>query len=107
MFGQLILIFELEVKLTPYGDFQDDFRVRVDFIDHIVRGALSPPHTSRALGSATQGHAQDRDLRAAIDIPKEKTQLRQTYSRRSARVATRPKSQSAPPHIRYSQTMID
>jgi hypothetical protein len=31
-----------------------------------VRGALSAPHTSRALESATQGHTQDRDSRAAL-----------------------------------------
>jgi hypothetical protein len=31
--------------------------VFVQPFDHTVRGALSPPHTSRAPGSATQGHA--------------------------------------------------
>jgi hypothetical protein len=77
--------------------------VRASLFDYTVRGALSPPHTSRALGSATQGHARDRDLslilRAAQGNPQDKRPFRQTYSGRSARVATRPESQAAPPHI--------
>ncbi len=32
--------------------------------DHTVRGALSPPHTSRAPGFATQDHAQAQDSNA-------------------------------------------
>ncbi len=61
--------------------------------------SLSPPHTSRALGSATQGHARDRDSRAALGNPQDKGQFRQTYSGRSARVVTRPESQAASPDI--------
>ncbi len=38
-----------------------DFRERAATFDHTVRGALSPPHTSRAPGFATQ----DRDSNAA------------------------------------------
>jgi hypothetical protein len=75
------------------------FRVRAAIIDHTVPGALFPPHTSRALGSATQGHARDRDSRAALRSPQDKRPIRQTYSGRSARIATRPESQAAPPHI--------
>ena len=55
------------------------------------------PHL-KALGSATQGQARDRDSRAALGNPQDMRQLRQTYSGRSARVATRPESQAAPPH---------
>ena len=55
------------------------------------------PHL-KALGSATQGQARDRDSRAALGNPQDKRHLRQTYSGRSARVATRPESQAAPPH---------
>ncbi len=42
-----------------------EFRDRVAMFDHTVRGALSPPHTERAPGFATQDHAQARDLNAA------------------------------------------
>ena len=73
--------------------------VCVQPFDHTVRGALSPPHTSRALGSTPQGHARDRDSRAALGNPQDTRHIRQTYSGRSARVATRPESQAAPPHI--------
>ncbi len=58
------------------------------------------PHL-RALGSATQGQARDRDSRAALDNllnRRDKKQLQQTYSGRSAGAATRPESQAAPPH---------
>jgi hypothetical protein len=54
--------------------------------------------TSQALGSATQGQARDRDSRAALGKPQDKRHVRQTYLGRSARVATRPESQVAPPH---------
>ncbi len=37
-----------------------DFSVRAALFDHTVRGALSPPHASRALGSATQGRLSAR-----------------------------------------------
>ncbi len=60
-------------------------------------GALSPP--LKALGSATQGQARDRDSRAAQDNPQDMRHIRQTYSGRSARVATRPESKAAPPLI--------
>ncbi len=36
-----------------------DFRVHAALLDHTVLGALSPPHTSRALGWTTQRQAQD------------------------------------------------
>ena len=65
--------------------------------DHTVRGALSPPHTSRALGSATQGHARDRDLRAALGCARQRSG-QEAHSGRSTMVATRPESQAAPPH---------
>ncbi len=46
-----------------------DFLERAALFDHTVRVALSPPHTSRALESATQGHAMPkteiRNLRQA------------------------------------------
>jgi hypothetical protein len=71
------------------------FRERIALLDHTVRGALSPPHTARALGSATQGHSRDRDSRAALGNPQKKRHIRQTYSGRSARDATRPESQAA------------
>ena len=45
--------------------FEVDFRVRAAIFDHTVRGALSPPHTSRAPGFATQDHARARDSNAA------------------------------------------
>ncbi len=41
------------------------FRERAAIFYHTVRGALSPPHTSRAPGFATQDHAQARDSNAA------------------------------------------
>jgi hypothetical protein len=42
-----------------------DFRERAAILDHTIRGALSPPNTSRVPGSATQCHAQARDSNAA------------------------------------------
>jgi hypothetical protein len=72
--------------------------------DIFARGAhLSPPRTSRALGWATQGHARDRDARAALGSPRgseaardrdsraaignpqDKRHIRQSCSGRSAR----------------------
>ncbi len=41
-----------------------DFRERAATFNHGVRGALSPPHTSRAPGYATQDHARGRDSNA-------------------------------------------
>ncbi len=43
----------------------DDFRERTAMFDHTVWGALSPPHTSRALGFTTQDHALARESNAA------------------------------------------
>jgi hypothetical protein len=98
------------------NDFYD-FRVRAAFFCSLsttlfgVTSALSPPRTSRVLGSAIQGHARDRDSdlraadlpdqdsRAALGNPQDKKQLWHTYSGRCARVATRPESQVTPPHI--------
>ncbi len=40
------------------------------------------------------GHALDRELRAALGNPQDKRRIRQTYSRRSARIAT--KSETRP-----------
>ncbi len=75
------------------------FRVRAALFDHTVWGALPLPTPQiRALETAAQGYARDRGSRAAIDNPKDMRQLRQTHSRRSARVVTRPESQAAPPH---------
>ncbi len=66
-------------------------------------GCPFPSTHLKALGSETQGHARDRDSRAALGNPQDKRHKlphnRQTYSGRSSRVATRPESQSAPPHI--------
>ncbi len=42
-----------------------DFRERAAIFDHTVRGALSPPHTSRAPGFATKDQASARDSNAA------------------------------------------
>ncbi len=42
-----------------------DFRERAAIFDHTVRGAVSPPHNSKALGFATQDHARARDSNAA------------------------------------------
>ncbi len=50
--------------------------------DHTVRGALSPPHTSRALESASEGQARDRDSRAALGNPQDTSHILLTYSRR-------------------------
>ncbi len=48
------------------GDFpSSDIRERAATFDHTVRGALSPPHTSRAPGFATQDHARVGDSNAA------------------------------------------
>jgi hypothetical protein len=48
-----------------------DFRERAAMFDHTVRGALSPLHTSRAPGFATQDHAQARELNAAQSLTQE------------------------------------
>ncbi len=45
-------------------------RVRAAWFDRTVRGAHSLPHTSRAIDSATQGGARDRDWRAAPGKPR-------------------------------------
>ena len=68
------------------------------FRPHCSGCPFPSPHL-KALGSATQGQARDRDSRAALDNPQDRRHVRQTYSGRSARVATRPESQAAPPHI--------
>jgi hypothetical protein len=47
LWGQLTNVLELLIFVC------------VQPFDHTVRGALSPPHTLRALKSATQGHARD------------------------------------------------
>jgi hypothetical protein len=47
------------------SDVDSDFRERAAIFDHTVRGALSPPHTSRAPGFAAQDHARARDSNAA------------------------------------------
>ncbi len=44
---------------------QIDFRERGAIFDHTVRGALSPPHTSRAPGFGTKDQASARDSNAA------------------------------------------
>jgi hypothetical protein len=61
-------------------------------------GCPFPSPDLKALGSATQGQARDRDSRASLGNPQDKRHIRQTNSGRSARVATRPESQAAPPH---------
>jgi hypothetical protein len=43
----------------------NDVRERAAIFDHTVRGALSPPHTSRAPGFATKDQASARDSNAA------------------------------------------
>jgi hypothetical protein len=48
-------------RVAPFPDFRE----RAAIFDHTVRGALSPPNTSRAPGFATQDHAQARDSNAA------------------------------------------
>ncbi len=73
------------------------FRVRAAIFDRTLWGVLSPPHTTRALGSATQGHARGRDSRAVLGEIQYKEPIRQTYSGRSARDATRPQSQPPRP----------
>ncbi len=85
--------------------FRHKFRVHSALFDHTVRGALSPLHTSRVLGSATKGQSRDRDSRAALRNPLDKRHIRRIYSGRSARVATRPESQAAPPH-KSSETIV-
>ena len=42
-----------------------DFRERAAIFDRTFLGVLSPPHTSRAPGFATQDHARARDSNAA------------------------------------------
>ncbi len=48
--------------------------------DKMVWGALSPSHISKALGSASQGHAWDRDSRVALGSTQDKMKKWQTYS---------------------------
>ncbi len=50
---------------TRRGIADSDFRERAAIFDHNLRGALSPPHTSRAPGFATQDQASARDSNAA------------------------------------------
>jgi hypothetical protein len=52
-------------RTAPTTDDLIDFRERAAIFDHTVRGALSPPHTSRALGFATQDYARARVSNAA------------------------------------------
>jgi hypothetical protein len=60
---------------------------------HCLGCPFPSPHL-KALGSATQGQARDRDLRAALGKPQDKVQLRQTLFRKECQV---PESQVAPP----------
>ncbi len=53
------------LRLEEHTLSLQDFRERAAIFYHAVRGALSPPHTSRAPGLATQDHAQVRDSNAA------------------------------------------
>ncbi len=84
-----------------------DFQVRdlAAVFDHryTVRGALSPPHTSRVPQFATQVHGQARDMN--LNAAQGNTQdmeatLENQLSNfgRSARVAARPNGRPAPPH---------
>ncbi len=80
-------------------------RVRDALFDHTVRGALSPPHTSRCWDRKFRDKPETeiRGLRyyaaTRLTARQDKRHVRQTYLGRSARVATRPESQVAPPHI--------
>ncbi len=49
-----------DLQWLPGGSGPHDFRERAAIFDHTVRVALSPPHTSKAPGFATQDHAQAR-----------------------------------------------
>ena len=73
------------------------FRVRAALFDQTVRGARSPPHTSRRWDRQLRDKPET-EIRGLLGNPQDTRQLRQTYSGRSARVATRPESQAAPPH---------
>jgi hypothetical protein len=88
-------------RLLRHGAFLTSLQTknfRVSMIRPHCSGCAFPSPHLKALGSATQGQARDRDSRAALGNPQDKGQLRQTFSGRSARVATRPESQAAPPH---------
>jgi hypothetical protein len=76
--------------------------LRAAFFDRTDRGALSPPHTSRTVGWAqirvgNSGTCPRQRFGAAPGSYQDRMQLRQTYSGRSASVATRPESRPAPP----------
>jgi hypothetical protein len=65
----------------------------------ILFGVPLPLLTPQGAGIGNSGiYARDRDSMAAQDNPQDKRHIRQTYSGRSARVASRPESQAAPPH---------
>jgi hypothetical protein len=52
---------------------------------------------------ATQGHARDLDLRAALGNPQDKRHIWQTYSGRND---MKPESQAAPPHTESSEAIV-
>jgi hypothetical protein len=90
------------LRFKPYPIFSARFVLDLPYSTTVtIRGTLSPPPTSRAMGSASQGHARDRYLKVALGNTQDKRQLRHTYPGRSVRVAARPESQAAPPHIFY------
>ena len=64
--------------------------------NHTVWGALSLPHTSRRSDRHLRDVLGNRSSRAALGNPQDKRHIRQTYSGRSARVASRLESQAAP-----------
>jgi hypothetical protein len=72
-----------------------------------TRGALSPPHTSRALGLATQGQARDRYSRAALGDLQDKGPIRRNLFRKECQGCNEARKPRCPaPHIQSAETVV-
>ncbi len=72
-------------------------RVRAAILDHTVPEALSPPHASRAPGSATQDHAQARASNAAQGNTQEMEATSANLFRKECQHCGETRRQSSPP----------
>jgi hypothetical protein len=87
--------------LNPISTWILDFRVYAAIFDHTTCGAHFPPHTSMALGFATQ-HCNHADVRDSNSKQGKTQDMEATWANifygRSAKIATRPDWKATLPH---------
>jgi hypothetical protein len=89
-----VAVLSTNLLVTP------DFHERAAIFDHTVRGTLSRPGPHlKGAGLRNSGPCPSARFECRHATPRTWRSLRQTYSGRSARVATRPEGQASPPHV--------